>query len=79
MNKQSEPSRLSAPSNASENGEDGLALLIQDSLDNAPGFTDVWAPLALLSRLIDERNSPGPFTSRDSQPDGCGSVRCRET
>ena len=35
--------------------EDGLTLLIQDSLDNDPGFADVWAPLALLSKLIDER------------------------
>jgi DNA-binding XRE family transcriptional regulator len=39
----------------SKAAEDGLALLIQDSLDNDPGFADVWAPLALLSKLIDER------------------------
>ncbi|MHB8636523.1 MAG: helix-turn-helix domain-containing protein [Fimbriimonadaceae bacterium] len=38
-----------------ESGADGLALLIQDSLDNDPGFADLWAPLALLSKLIDER------------------------
>lgn len=55
MKKQREQSILYAPSNAQENGGDGLALLIQDSLDNDPGFADVWAPLALLSKLIDER------------------------
>jgi DNA-binding XRE family transcriptional regulator len=46
-----------AAANAQEavNAPDGLALLIQDSLDNDPGFADVWAPLALLSQLIDER------------------------
>ena len=48
--------RSSADAIPSErNSEDGLALLIQDSLDNDPGFADVWAPLALLSKLIDER------------------------
>ena len=40
---------------AKDDAKDGLALLIQDSLDNDPGFVDVWAPLALLSKLIDER------------------------
>ena len=40
-------------------GRDGLATLIQDSLDNDPGFEDVWAPLALLSKLIDERRRLG--------------------
>jgi DNA-binding XRE family transcriptional regulator len=55
MKEQSEPSKRHAPSNAPVNAEDGLALLIQDSLDNDPGFADVWAPLALLSKLIDER------------------------
>lgn len=38
---------------------DGLKILIQDSLDNDPGFADVWAPLALLSKLIDERTRLG--------------------
>jgi DNA-binding XRE family transcriptional regulator len=38
-----------------QNADDGLALLIRDSIDNDPGFVDVWAPLALLSKLIDER------------------------
>jgi DNA-binding XRE family transcriptional regulator len=43
------------PAEALANEPDGLALLIQDSLDNDPGFADVWAPLTLLSQLIDER------------------------
>jgi len=41
--------------NVTLDGKDGLELLIQDSLNNDPGFADVWAPLALLSKLIDER------------------------
>lgn len=43
------------PPESTANAPDGLALLIQESLDNDPGFADVWAPLALLSQLIDER------------------------
>jgi DNA-binding XRE family transcriptional regulator len=55
MKEQINQSKLRIPSIAPESTEDGLALLIQDSLDNDPGFADVWAPLALLSKLIDER------------------------
>ena len=45
--------------NTNPERRDGLAILIQDSLDNDPGFEDVWAPLALLSKLIDERRRLG--------------------
>ena len=55
MKEQREPTKRHIHSNAPNNAEDGLGLLIQDSLDNDPGFADVWAPLALLSKLIDER------------------------
>ena len=39
--------------------EDGLALLMQDSLDNDPGFADVWAPLALLKTKLIGTNEFG--------------------
>jgi len=55
MKEKSEPSKLQSSAQVLKNAEDGLSLLIQDSLDNDPGFADVWAPLALLSKLIDER------------------------
>ena len=38
---------------------DGLAILVQDSLDHDPGFADVWAPLAMVGKLIDERRRQG--------------------
>ncbi len=55
MKDKSESSKLQSAAQVLRNSEDGLDLLIQDSLDNDPGFADVWAPLALLSKLIDER------------------------
>jgi len=55
MKEKSEPSKLQSSAQVLKNAEDGLGLLIQDSLDNDPGFADVWAPLALLSKMIDER------------------------
>lgn len=55
MKKQSELSELAPPRNGTKDAGDGLDFLIQDSIDNDPGFADVWAPLSLLSKLIDER------------------------
>lgn len=55
MKSDNEQTGQGVPADVPQNAEDGLALLIQDSLDNDPGFADVWTPLALLSKLIDER------------------------
>ncbi len=55
MNERNELSKTDFPSTSAQKSEDGLGLLIQDSLENDPGFADIWAPLALLSTLIDER------------------------
>jgi DNA-binding XRE family transcriptional regulator len=55
LNRHREQAGQNVLADVAQSAEDGLALLIQDSLDNDPGFADVWAPLALLSKLIDER------------------------